>query len=233
MKPPPQSRAMVVASASPQWSTASPKPTPRVRWWWLAGAAAFGAYASIQISPKLEPLALLHTSRDYAGVINRLSKDDPATPGQDGSDQSAGEPLSDRALFADWLLNPTPPSSFTVDGAIRVERALVLQQRAEIEAQERQRLAAAEAHAAMVEAERRKEAEQLRADNQAFYAQRAAAGAQSAATAAAQAKTVACNTARARAYGTAASVPAFLAWVRAHPCPEGTDIGDGYWNVAR
>lgn len=95
------------------------------------------------------------------------------------------------------------------------------------EADQRRRLAEAEAYASQTRAEQRKQAEQLRANNQAFYALCAAADAQSATAAPALAMTVAWNTGAAHAYSMAASMAAFPPGCAPDPWPEGTDIGDG------
>ena len=121
----------------------------------------------------------------------------------------------------------------TVGNAIDYERSQVRIQQARFAAEMQQRREYALEQAAKTERIQQVDTAGRQAETAAFNRQHALAEAQTAAAGAAQARTAACNTARAHAYATAASATAFIAWVRAHPCPEGTDIGDGYWNVAR
>ena len=208
------------------------RPAAWVRWL-VVGLAAMAGLYWIQANPKLYPIALLHGQQGRFAALEQLSRDDPATPGENGGELERGERLSDHAIFGDWLGEGQPPGALTIGGAIAAERPLAVRRLAEEAAVQRQRAAEVAAWQAQVQANHDAEVERVRRETEVFNRQHAAAEAQAATAAAAQGKTVACNTARAHAYGTAVSAAAFVAWVRAHPCPEGTDIGDGYWNVAR
>ena len=187
----------------------------------------------IQAHPKLDPIPLLHGQQGRYAALEQLSRDDPATPGEDGHNLERGERLSDHAIFGDWLAEEHPPAALTIGGAIAAERPRTVRRLVEEKAARDRRAAEIAADRAQMQAAELEGRARAQAENEAFARQRAAEDAQNAAAAAAQAKTAACNTARSHAYATAASAGAFVAWIRAHPCPEGTDIGDGYWNVAR
>ena len=101
-------------------------------------------------------------------VLAQLSRDDPATPGTDGHELELGEPLSDRALYSDWLNDENPPivRPLTVGGAIDYERPRI-QMRLAREAQD--------AHqAALLQAALEKA---LAAELRAYHAEQVVAGA--------------------------------------------------------
>ena len=208
-------------------AAATARPKGPWRTWLAVVAAALVAWISLQLFPKAHPLALLHSKRDYEGILFKLS--------DAGSSSPLSNPLSDRALFADWLMEPEGAGGhlLTVGSAIDYERRQVRLQQAGLAQELQRRRDYALQQAAETARIQQVDAARGQAEAAALNRQHALAEAQTAAAGAAQARTAACNTARSHAYATAASAAAFIAWVRAHPCPEGTDIGDGYWNVAR
>lgn len=196
--------------------------------WVIAAVVGVAGLCILQFNPKLHPTALADWRPGADRVLRQLSRYDPTAAVHTPKGTDPGDPLGDYALFSDWLADEARPAALTVGGAIDAERPRI-QRRFALEAAATQRALAEQSRLdAMAEAA----AERLRAEDWRRIQERAAATAQAKIVEAAQAKTVACNTARAHAYGTASSVAAFITWVRAHPCPEGTDIGDGYWNVA-
>lgn len=199
-----------------------------------AAALAIGGLYILQAHPRVWPLPRAENMKAQGAVLDQLCGDDPATPGTDGHELDLGEPFSDRALYDEWLNDEHPPSfrPLTVGGAIDYERPRAQLRFAREVQVTRQAALVQAAQARGLAAERRvHDAEQATAQQAHDEQARREQAAQEVA-AAATAKTVACNTARANAWGHSHSADEFIAWVRSHPCPEGTDIGDGYWKVA-
>ena len=205
----------------------------------LAFGAGVAVIAAIwfRLTPTIWPMPDLHSYAAEDGALRALNPDNPDTPAHPTSEQPIEEG-SDRALFREWLQASSPSMDhlpLTIGGAIAEERPIWREQQAE-ERRDRARVAAevaqqvSQSHAATAEAA--VEAAQQQAQRDAEQRHIAAMNAEESAADARAERQQACNMARISAHSTSRSPGEFISWIRAHPCADGTDVGDGYWNVA-
>ena len=142
--------------------------------WAACGFAVVAGLYGFQANPKLCPLVLVHGTSGRDAVLAGLSRYDPFAKAHVPPFTDPGDPLSDHALFADWVVEDAPPRALTVGGAIAAERARVARRLAEEAAAQRRSSAEGAIEQARLQQAERFQAGHVRAQKEAANRQPAA-----------------------------------------------------------